>query len=130
MSDTMAPCVYRVYDATGRLLYIGSAKDLEQRMKNHRSLSCWHPLAEHVTAESYPDMASARAAEAAAIRAEQPVFNLAHTGRYPARWLVTPEDVRVCREWMKAEVCRPGYLPRSMRWIAGELLRPPTLTAA
>lgn len=69
-------CVYRWYDATGRLLYIGCTVDLAGRMRVHRSKgSDWVPLAAHVEVESHPTRTAGYAAEKAAILEEQPIYN-------------------------------------------------------
>lgn len=70
--------VYRAYDATGRLLYVGCSVDVERRMEQHGHW--WRRLAARVTWVQYPDYASGRAAEAAAIVAEAPVYNARRPG--------------------------------------------------
>jgi predicted GIY-YIG superfamily endonuclease len=74
--------VYRCFDDQGRLLYIGCTYDVDQRLEEHRYIkrsSFWINSVELTTAEIHPDRASALAAEAAAIRSEQPPFNVANT---------------------------------------------------
>ena len=82
---TTTACVYRIYDAQNRLLYIGSTHDLHSRLSEHRSpwTSCagapgwrfWW-LYDHHTATEYPTLPMARAAERQAIVAERPTSNI------------------------------------------------------
>jgi excinuclease UvrABC nuclease subunit len=69
--------VYRHFDATGRLLYVGSTGDPEARWKQHQRQSGWvmAGLVDSITVEWWPSRAEARAAERVAIRAENPVYN-------------------------------------------------------
>lgn len=68
--------VYRVFDATGRLIYIGRSRNLLVRVKEHRSSSWWwRPLASRVRIELVPDELAAKAAEKRAIQEERPAFN-------------------------------------------------------
>ena len=80
--------VYRIFDADDRLIYIGCARDVTSRLTLHTARSSQSPrsweirrrMARH-TVEEFPDLATARAAEAAAIRAEQPELNVLHKAR-------------------------------------------------
>ena len=77
--------VYRIYDADDRLIYIGCARSVTTRLALHtapssRSRASWgirRRMARH-TVEEHPNRAAARAAESAAIRAEQPELNVLH----------------------------------------------------
>lgn len=85
--------VYRIYDKSGQLLYIGCSMEPEHRMEWHR-VPCYSKapyafgLAEafdHFTvSEPYPDKSAARAAERAAIADEAPLFNIQHQRKYAA----------------------------------------------
>lgn len=104
--------VYRCFDASGRLIYIGSSGDLEQRLAAHAASSWWYSLADRVDIEPYPTIAAARAAEFAAIKSELPAFNCRHTG--PAaqiRLRLTDADRATCRAWNRDG----GYLPLALR---------------
>lgn len=76
--------VYRIYDNTGQLLYIGCARDVDYRIEMHKAtttLPCWADIRYrygHHTAEEFPTLAAARAAERAAIKAEAPLHNRQH----------------------------------------------------
>lgn len=115
------PVVYRVYDATGRLIYIGATSNLPKRLTYHRSQAWWWSLAAHVTeSQVYPDMEAAHDAEWAAIAAESPAFNLAlKRGRPSSRpRALSDADLQVCRDWL-ASKRRGGCLPMPLRWVTG-----------
>jgi len=85
----MVPVVYRIFDVKGSLLYIGSTNDFEARRSVHLA-SHQSPVAFPIQVcahrwetTEYPDMASASAAERAAIRDEAPYLNRQHN---PKRW--------------------------------------------
>ncbi len=77
--------VYRVFDAQDRLLYIGCTRDLGGRMAVHRawgnqSVASFNIklYGERVESVEFPDLATAHAAEIAAIASEAPWFNREH----------------------------------------------------
>lgn len=77
--------VYRVFDADDRLLYVGCARNVDERMRMHQIPSTQSRASvgialhgDRVTSEEFPNRATARAAEAAAIRAESPLLNVLH----------------------------------------------------
>lgn len=76
----MSAVVYRVYDAAGSLLYVGSTVDLPARLSTHRREAPWWPAAVRMTREDHDLVVDARAAERAAIDSENPIFNLRTTG--------------------------------------------------
>lgn len=93
------PLVYRAYDAAGRLLYVGTTRNLGSRLQTHNTQSWWFGLVDRITTEVYGDTTSAKAAEASAIRAEGPVANVQYTGRYDDCSRVTDEDLRFIEQW-------------------------------
>jgi excinuclease UvrABC nuclease subunit len=68
-------CVYRAYDADGALLYVGLSMNLEGRLSKHRR-SAWWPKADEITVQWFENRESAQAAERAAIRDEDPIYNI------------------------------------------------------
>lgn len=77
--------VYRCFDDAGRLLYIGSALNVADRMHYHRILSSQSPpsrfLRHHMVSHTqveYPSLTAARAAEKTAIADEAPLLNRLH----------------------------------------------------
>lgn len=67
--------VYRFFGRDGSLLYIGCSKNLRQRIATNHVYMHWWADAFAYTVETYPDRETGRAAERAAIRAEQPRHN-------------------------------------------------------
>lgn len=74
--DDEPTCLYRPYNARGRLLYVGIAVDVESRMKQHEVRSPWYGDVAAMHVELYPDRRSAAAAESEAIAAEWPLWNV------------------------------------------------------
>lgn len=67
--------VYRFFDKTGALLYVGITHNPGSRWSGHTSRAWWQDVA-NTSIEPYPDRASAQAAEKRAILDEQPRYNL------------------------------------------------------
>lgn len=82
-TESRRAAVYRLYDADGALLYIGSAYYPDERANAHRHTS-WGPTAARRTEEWHDTRALAYEAEARAIRTEAPRHNIIgtpnHTG--------------------------------------------------
>jgi hypothetical protein len=73
-------CVYRIYAARDHLLYIGCSSNVQARMAHHeRHQPWWHLVVRVEVADTFNDRSAARAAERAAILAEQPPYNVQHT---------------------------------------------------
>ena len=70
------PYVYRAYNATGDLLYVGSTHELGTRMDAHASQSTWWLDAAHFTFTTHPSRADAYLVELGAIRREHPRWNI------------------------------------------------------
>lgn len=66
--------VYRLYDAGGALLYIGSAYDPQTRAKKHHTKPWWPQVARRED-DWHPSRQAAFAAETDAITAENPTYN-------------------------------------------------------
>lgn len=69
--------LYRHWDPDGRLLYVGVASRPAARQRRHEASSSWMVFQAEMTVEPFPSRAEAEAAESEAIRAEQPLFNVA-----------------------------------------------------
>lgn len=82
--------VYRCFDRDGRLIYVGSTANLFGRLEQHRATSWWAPTVARVSAVSYPDGTSARAAERVAIRDEVPRWN--KSGKWAGRHAWSIDD--------------------------------------
>lgn len=71
--------LYRFYDAEDRLLYVGISNNPEARWKGHRySIKRWPSLVARQTVGWFDTRTEAEAAEATAIRNEEPRFNGTH----------------------------------------------------
>jgi predicted GIY-YIG superfamily endonuclease len=83
--------VYRTWDFSGALLYVGMTHRLKARLREHRAWSRWWPDVADVTLEMCENRWAAEAVEAAAIIAEKPRHNKAS---YYARraWIGSPRD--------------------------------------
>lgn len=98
-------CVYRFYDRSGILLYIGMTICLVQRLCAHQDDKDWFPEVSRIEIEYFPDKDSAAEAEKNAIRKLDPLYNVAlkrADGVKPPRSGVRPPD----RRWNRCE--RPG----------------------
>lgn len=78
----MARCsLYRYFDASGGLLYLGITAGSTRRMHQHAATAPWWPLTATCAIEHHQTRAGARAAELAAIAIEDPPWNVEGTGR-------------------------------------------------
>jgi hypothetical protein len=67
---------YRHFDANDRLLYVGESYNAPARLSQHKRDASWYRDIVRVTIETYATKAEAKAAQTAAIRAEDPVYNM------------------------------------------------------
>lgn len=72
--------LYRHYDASGELLYIGITNSPPLRWAQHLERTVWARFVTASTLAWYPDRSAAAASERAAIRRERPLFNVARPG--------------------------------------------------
>lgn len=70
--------LYRHFDASGRLLYVGIAKDPAARTEQHRYHSEWFRFVAGTKTEWLANRGQAEVAEREAITSESPVFNQTH----------------------------------------------------
>lgn len=80
--DTIPYYLYRWFDESGVLLYVGITMDPDARAKAHKHYSFWFPLAHEVTCSPEPiamRRADAERLELGVIAAERPAFNRAGT---------------------------------------------------
>lgn len=71
----MTDVVYRFYDADGRLLYVGRTGKLVERMAQHRRKQPWFADIATTTLVLCSSYTAAIAAEAHAIKTENPLYN-------------------------------------------------------
>jgi predicted GIY-YIG superfamily endonuclease len=67
--------VYRMFGASGQLLYVGVTADLATRLGTHAEKR-WFPLVAEIRLEWFPDRAAAETAERRAIQREHPKLNV------------------------------------------------------
>lgn len=80
MSSTNEPHVlYRLFDTSDNLLYIGITNDPELRWKQHGKVKNWWRQVATIRVEHFDSRDDALAAEKAAIKAEKPRWNVTHT---------------------------------------------------
>jgi hypothetical protein len=78
LTQSATHALYRFYDATGTLLYIGITADPGSRWRSHaHDKPWWHEIAT-ITIEPHPDRAAVLDAEECAIRSERPRHNIVH----------------------------------------------------
>ena len=84
--------VYRMYDAEGRLLYVGMTVNQKKRIQVWRSVGRaaghWWPQVADIQWEFHPDKGAAAAAERTAIQTESPLHNI--NGRLHPRVASSP----------------------------------------
>lgn len=74
IQEQRSAAVYRLYDAEGTLLYIGSAYNPKERAKQHREKAWWPQVARRED-EWYPSREAAYVAETEAIKEARPPAN-------------------------------------------------------
>lgn len=89
--------LYRFFDRTDAVLYIGITLDFPVRMTSHRREKPWWTLVEHITIEHFDTREEALAAETEAIRTEKPLYNVTHNELVLAPHLSTPTQDEIAR---------------------------------
>lgn len=72
----MTTTLYRLFDTSDRLLYVGVSLRGLNRLKQHRDGKPWGASIARMTLENFDDRPSALIAEAAAIKRECPMYNV------------------------------------------------------
>lgn len=78
MPQAVRTALYRHWDASERLLYVGIACDPVRRVNAHRERSAWFDRIGRIDIEWFPSRREALQAERKAIQSEQPWFNVHH----------------------------------------------------
>jgi hypothetical protein len=107
--------LYRFYDTTDQLLYVGISIHAAQRAGQHRHASPWWSDAVRMEVERYPDRSSAEDAERRAIINEHPLHNVVHNR---SRTSTTGRPQRTGNEW-QCPTCEKTILfgPRENGYI-------------
>lgn len=111
--------LYRMFDAQGRLLYVGISARAAMRWEQHRGEKQWWSEVARIEVEHHEDRLAALTAETTAIRRERPRFNIAGT--------VGGASVSAAREGggLSDELRRPkeiGLRSLIVRWPVAERL--------
>lgn len=124
--------LYRLWDGSRVLLYVGITRDLGVRMRKHAWEKAWWEQVEDVTVEVFPTHDAAADAEAEAIQTERPRHNTAHrpkpqpTGAPDRPRIGTPEYAREKRTrkaagtWSREPGSREDTLARLVEYLGGE----------
>ena len=83
--------LYRLFGDDDALLYIGIAKTFGKRWHQHAQVQPWWPEVRRQAIDWFPDRPSAESAEAPAIKAERPKYNIMHN---PLRVAPRPEPIK------------------------------------
>ena len=79
LTDKEAPtALYRHYSSNGELIYVGISKNPYRRTGEHKALSEWFDKVSTIKIEWLPTREEALKAEKAAIKNENPKFNIVH----------------------------------------------------
>jgi hypothetical protein len=81
--------LYRFFDASGALLYVGITCDLPERVRRHRGEKAWWLDVANITVQHYADRQSVEEAEREAIERERPRWNVVYN--VPAVRVAAPE---------------------------------------
>lgn len=71
--------LYRMFDANGKLLYVGMTQRGLARFDSHKQDKYWWREVATITIEHYDDHKTLAAAETTAIKNEQPAHNTVHS---------------------------------------------------
>lgn len=98
--EPRATAVYRFFDVSGRLLYVGIAFDPAERWKHHASHTRWWKDAVDNTIEWYDARPEAERAEKVALRYEKPIYNKAgsitpYQGSTAKRGMKLPRKIQI-----------------------------------
>lgn len=77
--------IYRLFDETGQLLYVGLTCQLARRLSSHELEKTWWADVAHISVEHYPTRDEAIDAESVAIRREGPRYNIVQPVGRPRR---------------------------------------------
>src|SRR5437762_2873721 len=101
--------VYRLYDAEGRLLYVGITETLRTRLLQHAKDKAWWPTVAYRRIACHAGRAAAEREERQAILCESPVYNVVgSTGRSYPRHARTPGMREIGRASCRERVERGG----------------------
>ena len=101
--------VYRIFDKTGRLIYVGCSYNPEVRINTHRTQMWWGDQIHRIKLTVHPNKRAGHHAEKLAIHSEHPRWNVSGRWAHRASW--TSEDFA---DYIKAAAGAPE--PSGFRW--------------
>jgi predicted GIY-YIG superfamily endonuclease len=120
--DSPETAVYRIYDDSGQLLYVGITHDVVTRFRERKVDKGWWARAHRYAVHWYPTREIAAAREREAIAAEGPEFNSVHatlprreiTPAVPGTYstLEIARRFRISPDTLRPMVAQPGFPPR------------------
>lgn len=107
--------LYRIYDASGVLLYVGATTKPSARVHTHSVTQPWWDDAARIDLQHFGALDELNSAERAAIESEKPRHNVLHSGK-PAPWTKKPRrphgDGSICQRadgtWVASVEARCG----------------------
>lgn len=109
--STRPHALYRFFDRTDVLLYVGTTAHLSARIAQHKRDKPWWVDVRNITIEYFDTRSAALSAETKAIRTEGPLYNTTHNEMVPVPGgipeVVTwtphgPRTVEITEEWIEA----------------------------
>lgn len=104
----MTTAIYRAYDASGALLYVGIAKNWGKRWAQHAALAPFFEQVARLEVRWAPSREAAEKIERQAIEKERPLWNQRYTGRtrrtrFRVLWPAPPGLVGalIPEEWLR-----------------------------
>jgi predicted GIY-YIG superfamily endonuclease len=130
LGDETPTALYRLYDAEGKLLYIGITGDIKARFAQHAETKAWWPDVTRKTVEWHAARSEASQAELEAIKAERPVHNIAGAALVSGGVAFDLSDLRAKVSGEEVfELAQTEMRPMSLRLALLELVGVPTGTA-
>lgn len=120
--DPGRTALYRLYDKSGKLLYVGITSNPAARFAKHKADKPWWPRVARKDVEWYDKRANALAAEELAIKVTDPQYNHDHSRYRPAAKVtveLTAADLAGL-EMLKRVTC--SRVPGGDRYTYGDLL--------
>lgn len=108
--------LYRHFDRSGRLLYVGISVRHLDRLAKHKSSAHWYWDISKISVTHYPNRAAAERAERRAIRVECPLHNVARPPAKPIRSDVI-DALLSADQTQRERAARRVFGPRRMAYL-------------
>lgn len=105
----MTCALYRMYDGSGELLYVGISTNLDRRLGNHVAGKPWWPQVVQITVEHHRNRVLAEIAERNAIATEKPRWNIIHN--LPGAKPHPPAFMELVKAWDEMQTERESTQP-------------------